>query len=203
MSAISLVLFDVNGVLYGYDKPARVACLSRITGKAPAAIECAIWRSGFEDQGDAGAMSAEEYLHRFGQHLGHALAVNEWAEALLASLAPIPPMLLLASRIGARAKLGVLTNNNLLVRDWMDRLFPALRPIFGDTICVSSEFGIRKPEPDVYKRTVARLGAAAEQSLFIDDSAANVAGAEQAGLLGHCHTDETALVARLTTLGLL
>jgi putative hydrolase of the HAD superfamily len=112
-------------------------------------------------------------------------------------------MLALAARVGRRARLGVLTNNNLLVRDRMDVLFPELRPLFGPAICVSSEFAVRKPEPEVYRRTVARLGVAAEACLFVDDSAANVGGAERAGLLAHHHTDEAALAARLTSLGLL
>jgi HAD superfamily hydrolase (TIGR01509 family) len=202
MSAVTLVLFDVNGVLYDYDRSVRVAHLAGATRKDPAAIDRAIWGSGFEDSGDAGAMDAAAYLRAFGRHLGHRLTADAWTDALRAGLTPIPPMLALAARLAARAKLAVLTNNNLLVRDRMDQLYPALRPIFGAAICVSSEFGIRKPEPEVYRRCLARLGVAADASLFIDDNAANVAGAEQAGLHGHHHTDEATLAARLAALGL-
>jgi HAD superfamily hydrolase (TIGR01509 family) len=203
MSPISLVLFDVNGVLYHYDKAARVAHLARLTGQQPAAVDRALWGSGFEDRGDAGEMDAGFYLRGFGACLGHPLTVDEWTDALLAALTPIPAMLALAERVGRRARLGILTNNNLLVRDRIDLLFPQLRPLFAGATCVSSEFGVRKPEPEVYRRCVARLGALPEQSLFIDDSAANVAGAEQAGLRGYRHTDEAALAARLAPLGLL
>lgn len=203
MSQVSLVLFDVNGVLYSYDKAARLAHLARLTGRDSAAIDRAIWGSGFEDQGDAGDVNAEDYLGGFGQRLAYPLTVDEWTDALLRALTPIPAMLSLASRLRARAGLAVLTNNNLLVRDRMDQLFPRLRPVFGDTMFVSSEFRVRKPEPEVYLRVLTRLGAAAERTLFIDDSQANVAGAVRAGLHGHHHTDEATLVTRLETFGLL
>ena len=202
MSAVLLLVFDVNGVLYDYDKSKRLAHLAAIAGVDPAAVDRAVWGSGFEDRGDAGGMDAATYLREFGSHLGFPLTVEAWTDALRASLTPIAPMLALAARTAKRAKLAVLTNNNLLVRDRMDRLYPALRPIFGDRICVSSEFGIRKPETDVYRRCLARLGEPAAASLFIDDNAVNVAGAEQAGMLGHLHTSEAALVAKLAELGL-
>ena len=148
-------------------------------------------------------LSAKAYPRAFGQRLHYPLTAEEWTHALLVAVTPIPAMLSLAALVGERAKLGVLTNNSLLVRERVDQLFPGLRPIFGTAICVSSQFRIRKPEPDVYRRSVAYLGHAAEQSLFVDDSAANVAGAEQAGLLGHHHTTEAALTARMRELGLL
>ncbi len=58
---ISAVLFDMNEVLCHYDHDARVAVLAHACGKAPSFVEAAIWRSGYEDLGDAGAMDAEAY----------------------------------------------------------------------------------------------------------------------------------------------
>jgi len=58
MAAILAILFDLNGVLYRYDRDARIACLAKITGRSPDAVKAAIWDSGFEDSGDAGAMDA-------------------------------------------------------------------------------------------------------------------------------------------------
>jgi glucose-1-phosphatase len=58
MIAISAILFDLNGVLYRYDWDAQIACLGTVTGRSPDAVKAAIWTSGFEDSGDAGAMDA-------------------------------------------------------------------------------------------------------------------------------------------------
>jgi glucose-1-phosphatase len=46
---------------------------------------------------------------------------------------------------------------------------------------VSAEFHARKPEPEAYLRCLARVGAAADVTLFVDDSVKNVSGAERAG----------------------
>jgi putative hydrolase of the HAD superfamily len=106
-------------------------------------------------------------------------------EAKAASLTPDDGVLDLPRRVAATRRVGVLTNNGFLVRDQIDVLFPALRPIFGDAIRVSVEFGARKPEARGFLGCLAALGVAPGETLFIDDNAANVAGAEQAGLQAH------------------
>jgi putative hydrolase of the HAD superfamily len=53
-----------------------------------------------------------------------------------------------------------------------------------DVVVDSSEEGVRKPDPEIYLRTAARLGVAPEACAFLDDSPANVAGAEAAGMTG-------------------
>ncbi len=78
--------------------------------------------------------------------------------------------LALAAAVRRKARVAVLTNNNLLVKRSVDAVFPELRPIFGEDFYVSAEFGARKPEPDVYLACLFRLGAAPNAALFIDDS---------------------------------
>jgi putative hydrolase of the HAD superfamily len=75
--AIALVLFDMNGVLCRYEKAKRIAVLSRLSGMAPAAVDAAIWGSGFEDAGDAGAMDGAAYLRGFGAAVGYPLTLAE------------------------------------------------------------------------------------------------------------------------------
>ncbi len=69
--------------------------------------------------------------------------------------------------------------------------------MFGTAIHVSAEFRARKPDPLAYTRCVAALGARPEDTLFVDDSQANVDGAVQAGLRGHLHSTAEALAAVL------
>jgi glucose-1-phosphatase len=200
---ISTVLFDMNDVLCRYDREARIAHLARASGKSPAFVEAAVWASGYEDLGDAGAMDAEGYLAGFAERLGGGLTLDVWTRALRAALTPLPKVLELAAAVGRRASVAVLTNNNLLVAREIDAIFPELRPIFGRNIFVSAEFRARKPDPEVYRRCLARLGAAPEAALFVDDSSRNVAGAENAGLSGYIYVGADALAERLSRAGLL
>lgn len=194
---ITTVLLDMNDVLYRYDRSRRVARLAAFSGLAEAEVEAAIWGSGYEDTGDGGAMDADAYLAGFGERLGCALTADQWAEALIAAVTPMPETLDLAAEAAERMTVAVLTNNNLLVKRMVDAVFPELKPIFGSRFFVSAEFRARKPEPAAYLGCVRRLGATPEATLFIDDSARNVAGAERAGLKGHLFRDIAGLSAAL------
>ena len=200
--AIALVLFDMNDVLCRYDKAARIAGLAAIAGREPAAIEAAIWGSGYEDTADAGTIGADEYLSGFAERIGHPLTLGDWVGTLRASMTPLPAALALAREVGRTARIAVLTNNNFLVAREIAAIFPAIPKIFGSAFHVSAEFGARKPDPEVYRRCVVRMGMTAAATLFVDDSAANVAGAEAAGLAVHRHTTVEALADRLRQDGL-
>jgi glucose-1-phosphatase len=200
---ISTVLFDMNDVLCRYDREARVAHLARASGKSPAFVEAAIWGSGYEDLGDSGVIDAEGYLDGFAELLGGGLTLEEWTGALRTALTPLPDPLALAAAGGRRAQVAVLTNNNLLVAREIDPIFPRLRLVFGPNIFVSAEFRARKPDPQVYRRCLARLGATPGGTLFVDESSRNVAGTEAAGLTGFLYVDAEALAKRLRRAGLL
>jgi len=200
---ISTILFDMNNVLCRYSREVRVARLARDCARTPSFVEDAVWASGYEDLGDAGAMDIDAYLSGFAERLGGTLTLDAWIGALRAALTPLPEALGLAAAVGRRARIAVLTNNNLLVAREIDSIFPELRPIFGDNILVSAQFRARKPDPEVYRRCLALLGAAPEAALFVDDSAKNVAGAEQAGLGGHVYVNVGTLAETFRRAGLL
>jgi glucose-1-phosphatase len=154
---ISTLLFDMNDVLYSYDRSVRVTQIARICREPATAVAEAIWESGFEDSGDSGVMDADAYLAGFGERLGCPLTQEQWTEALRAAVTPIRKTLALAALVRRRARVAVLTNNNLLVKRAMDTVFPELRPIFGRDFFVSAEFHARKPEPEAYLRCLARV----------------------------------------------
>ena len=68
-----------------------------------------------------------------------------------------------------------------------DNLHHALTHTFGvadafDLIVGSATEKVMKPNPEIYRRTLQRLGRKAEEAVFIDDFAANIAGAQAVGL---------------------
>ncbi|HVY15587.1 MAG TPA: HAD-IA family hydrolase [Rhodopila sp.] len=203
MRGIALVLFDLNGVLYRYDRAARIARLAALANRTAEAVEAAIWTSGFEDLGDAGGLDAEAYLRGFGARLGCDLSEDAWLAANQAAVSPITASLALLPRLRAGVECGVLTNNNLLIQRHFATLYPEVAALVGDRACVSAAFGARKPEPAVYRRCLRHLGVAPEAALFVDDSAANAAGAVAAGLHAHHFTDPDGLEAALHRFGLL
>jgi 2-haloacid dehalogenase len=62
--------------------------------------------------------------------------------------------------------------------------FPFLKEAFDDVV-VSAHEGILKPDPAIYRVLFARNEIVPEQTIFIDDSAANVAAARDFGMHAH------------------
>ena len=51
-----------------------------------------------------------------------------------------------------------------------------------DAVVISCEVGFSKPDPRIYQLCLDRLGLAARETLFVDDRADNIEGAERVGL---------------------
>lgn len=70
-------------------------------------------------------------------------------------------------------------------------------------IFISGELRLIKPDPAIFRHALDIIGAAAEDCVFIDDSAKNVAAAAQLGIRTHHFTHPAALREDLGRLGLL
>ena len=187
-NGIKLVLFDMDDVLCDYDRAKRVACLAELAGTTSPFVHEAIWESGFEARGDSGALDAADYLRGFGERIGYPLSLDEWVEARRIAMQADRAVLEIAGRLRGHVEIAVLTNNTTLVADHIDRLLPELRPLFGANIYTSAQFRTAKPDPRCYRLCLSALDVAPWHVLFIDDLAANVTGAREAGLFAHQHS---------------
>lgn len=79
-------------------------------------------------------------------------------------------------------KTALLTNNFVEVREAWRTLLP-VDELF-DVVVDSSEVGMRKPDPAIFRHTLDLLGTSAEQSVFLDDFAGNIAAAQRLGIAG-------------------
>ncbi|TNC14305.1 HAD family phosphatase [Methylobacterium terricola] len=199
---IELVLFDLDNVLYHYDRRLRVEHLSGITGIPADTIHAAIWDSGLEWLGDSGALAPQDYLRAFGDRIGYPISLTEWLDARRASVAPDDRMLALVERLRASKAVAILTNNSELLTAHIDVVCPELRPLFGAHIYASASFRAAKPDVTCFHRCLAGLGARPSAVLFVDDLAENVAGARAAGLQAHHFTSADGLRRDLEARGM-
>ena len=70
-------------------------------------------------------------------------------------------------------------------REMFDELF--------DTVVISGEVGLRKPQPEIYLLAAERLKAEPAECIFVDDFKVNADGAAAVGMTGvvHQNADET------------
>ena len=120
---------------------------------------------------------------------GHARRAGRLRRRLMEALEPNTPLLDYYRRLRDEhgLRLAVLSNN---VREW--------QPIWRERFKIDALFelvvdsgfeGTRKPEPEIYARTLERLDLAGEDCAFVDDVEVNVTAAREAGM--HAITSAT------------
>jgi FMN phosphatase YigB (HAD superfamily) len=75
----------------------------------------------------------------------------------------------------------------LLSNSWGGEYPRHIFPDMFDAVVISSEVGMRKPEPQIFRHVAGLLGLSPQECVFIDDIEANVTAAEQVGLTGVLH----------------
>ena len=198
--SLELLVLDVNGVLYTYDRQRRIDTLARLLDREPDAIEAAIFDSGLEDAADAGELGPEEYLAAVGRALHVRFDRHAWRTALTEAVAPNDEVLTLLGRIVTPVEMVTLSNNGLLVMHEAERVFPRILDL-GIEFHVAAELGASKPDRHVYLDLCERCGVPPARAAFVDDKVANVDGARRAGLDAHLFVGAEGLHRFLTDRG--
>lgn len=203
MTRPALVLFDLDGVLAHYGHDARVAVLAERSGATPGAVEAALFKSGLETAADLGELDADDVVAELSRRLERPVNLEDCVAARAAAMQADGEVLALAALAGQRAGVAILTNNGLMLRDHLERICPPLFPLFAGRVYCSAQFKRAKPDPEVFRECVRKLGATPETTLFIDGKAANADGARAAGLMAHHFRDVAGLQAELAAHDLL
>jgi putative hydrolase of the HAD superfamily len=134
------------------------------------------------DQYERGRIDFDTYFSTLRTNLGVDISDpylrDGWNAILIGAMPGISDLL---ARAAERFPLYALTNSNPEHQKYLaDRFADVLRPF--KQVFVSSEIGLRKPEPDAYRHVVDVIGVPASRILFFDDLIENVEGARACGL---------------------
>lgn len=111
-----------------------------------------------------------------------------------------PALREVVTALKGRVKLGVLSN--MSTNRVPELLGPDLVACF-DEIVVSGELGAGKPDTRAYVAAAQYLGEFPRDCLLVDDSARNVAGAEETGMAAVRYTNPKELVQKLIEYGII
>lgn len=203
MSAPALVLFDLDGVLAHYDHAPRLRVLAQRTGASERAVSAALFESGLELEADLGLYDAQGQAEELAKRLGAPVAVADLVAARAAAMSANAGVLAMAKQAARKARVAILTNNNLLLRDNLAAICPPLFPLFQQRVFCSAQFKLGKPDPKVFLLCLEALGTSPADCFFIDDKPENPEGARAAGLSAHHYLNDTLLRAELFRRGLL
>ncbi|MBO9695643.1 MAG: HAD family phosphatase [Sphingopyxis sp.] len=196
------VIFDVGRVLFDWDLRYLFAKLIDDTDELEWFVINVV-TPGWHFQHDAGRPLAEMVPERKAAFPDHAPLIDAYATRFNETIpGPMPGSLELVERLDA-AGVPLFAITNFGHEFW--EAFRPTQPVFDRfrDIIVSGTERLMKPDPAIYALAIERFGIDPAGAIFIDDNAANVAGAESAGIAGHQFVDAPRLEAELTARGYL
>lgn len=198
----NIVVFDIGGVLIDWN-PAYLYRKLLPDDAAVSAFLADICTGAWNEQFDAGRPFAEGIADLVVRHPEQADLIEaywlRWHEMLGGEIAGTATLL-------GRLKAGGVPVH--AISNWSAETFPRAKEIFPflgafDVLVVSGTEKLVKPHAPIFNRFLERAGVRAEQCLFIDDNAANIATATALGFHTEHFRSVEALEERLTSLGLL
>jgi len=190
MSEIKVVIFDFFDVVHGDPQKAWL----RENGLERAGVFAEA-----SDNLDTNQISLDEYYQLYAT--GHGSKTPEEVRAEFKEIAKIDPdTVAIIKKLRSAKYVTALVSNTTT-----DEIGPILdehelRPLF-DAIIISSEVGIRKPNPAIFELILKELGVEANETLFVDDTLDNVEAAVALGIGGIHHTDAANLEKQLASAG--
>jgi putative hydrolase of the HAD superfamily len=145
-------------------------------------------------QVERGELSQPDFEQKIAQLLG--VEPTGLVRGLLAGLRPEPLMADAITRARkAGIRVGVITNSwgtapyDPYAAHQLDQRF--------DAVVISSQVGLRKPEPAIYRLAAEKLAVPPERIVFVDDIAANLQPAHELGMAVIHHVDPRGTVREL------
>jgi len=203
MSSFDVILFDVGGVLLtnGWDTSERATVLAtfgldRAEFEARHVVPYRAW--------ERGAIDIETYLNESVFYQPRSFTQKQFFAAICAGSKLLPHGAMgILREVAASHKylVGALNNEARETNAFRFEKF-GLRDLF--QVALSSCFlGLRKPDVEIYERTVEILCRPVERILFIDDREENVLAAQAVGIKAIRFEDDAQLRRDLEVLGVL
>lgn len=179
-------LFDLYGVLLKTQSEQALRALEQVTGATDE-----LWPVYWElrPDFDAGRVTAEEYWDKVQKRLHvDPFDIQQAIDTDYAGwLEEDPEMVDLVRGLAKDHRVGLLSNipeglarEVLRKHTWLQEF---------DSIAMSYDIGVEKPQPEAYAKALELLGTLPAETHFFDDNEANVWAAERCGLQAHLFTD--------------
>tara|TARA_E500000305_G_C4014465_1_gene234730 strand:+ start:358 stop:984 length:627 start_codon:yes stop_codon:yes gene_type:complete len=208
MTAIDAVLFDVGNVLIEWD-PRHLYRNIFVKEDGSADEERVTWflteicTMDWHVQHDLGRSSEQQITTLVTQHPEHANLIRVFYERFQEMIpGAIEPMVAAKQQMkAAGTRIYGLTNFGVETFDDTRRRFDFLNEF--EDVVVSGAERMKKPDPAIFQLCIDRFGIAPERTLFIDDSAANIASASALGFETHLFDGPGACLQKCRTFGLI
>jgi HAD superfamily hydrolase (TIGR01509 family) len=197
-TSAQVLLFDLGGVVLDIDFDRVFHAWAVRASCDPQALRRRFKFDDAYERHERGELDASGYFASLRRSLRLRLSDDDfvagWSELYVA---PVPGMVAVLPGASERFPLYAFTNSNPTHQAvWATRYAPELS-VFR-SIFVSSEIGLRKPDPRAFSEIARRTGFPASAFMFFDDTLENVMGARTAGMQAvHVRSTDDVRVALL------
>jgi FMN phosphatase YigB (HAD superfamily) len=202
LQPVRALLFDLGGVVIEFDFARAFRFWASRAGCDSKVIEDRFSLDSAYEQHERGEIDAATYFATLRRSLGIDISDTDfiagWNDVYLGPVGGIGEALSVAQQ---HVPLFAFTNSNPTHKSvWEVRYAKELKPFH--TIFVSSDLGLRKPDPEAFRLVTKSMGVRPADVLFFDDSSVNVAGAEIAGMQGVLVNSITDVRRELSRMGI-
>ena len=187
-SGIKNVILDLGGIIINLETDRTWSALKRMAGERWPTIQERAKREDIQRLFETGALDANQYREFFNHHLTEPERDERLDLVFNAMLLNIPgPRITRIKQLGKEYRLFLLSNTNAIHLGQITRDLQRYHQIAGlddlfEATYYSHIMGLLKPDAAIYQKVLADQGLKAEETLFIDDSQANVDGAIAVGM---------------------
>jgi epoxide hydrolase-like predicted phosphatase len=144
---------------------------------------------------ETGGLSEDEFELRFAKRLG----LKEPTGLIDGMFTGMRPCKRMVAAVAAARAAGVRTG--LVSNSWSTSHYDRdlLAELF-ETVVISAEVGLHKPQPEIYLLAAERLGEEPAGCVFVDDLRENCVGAEAVGMTAILHRDAAQTIPLLEDL---
>lgn len=183
---IEAVFFDVGGVLDRTGRPnEEEADRRRLAASLGLEVE-EMWRRFYQGEtwqlARVGRINEDEFWDRNLLPLGLADPTDRQAfvRQLFAFKELVPEMRSLLEELQGKVRCGIISNATNTLEDGLSNRYQV--DGFFDVVINSARVGYAKPDPQIYRIALERIGVRPEQTIFTDDQQHNVDAANELGM---------------------
>ncbi len=176
---MKVIIFDNNGVLTTSDDERTYNELSKFLGVAINDVK-KLFEPYVRDL-DTGKITQNEFYFRILRDTESGLSVEQFRKVHLNSYIAKPEMQELAMNVKKNYKIALLTNFGDAFWSMFDTW--GFHKLFSkEEVFLSAELGMAKPDKEIYRYVLKKLGIKAEDAIFIDDNEKNIHAASELGI---------------------
>ena len=197
---ISVIFMDIGNVLVDFDIRRLLAAVVEKSGKDQHQALLYLLKSGLAERYEKGLVTSQQLFESVRAELAFPGTFEEFRDSWNGIFQENAGGVQAFHALKKSKPVILASNTNEMHFAYLEQRYPFFK--LADGAVLSHKVHARKPEPDFFRKALARAAVPPEETLLIDDSPENIDGARKLGMLAVQFTGFPALKESLVPHGL-